>query len=173
MMKRINVVSLLTVLGLSILTGCTDNHVENEAKQLVKNEDIKGSDPLFVATNEDYKVPFKISEIKSVLVNLNDSVSEAPLRGVRYEVSLLSEKEISNDERTSFNFEIVTDSSLKKSLGPIQPLYLTDTDSGYLYTLSFETIYREYSKEELENLNKERNFQIYLNYKGVNEIEFL
>ena len=173
MMKRINVVSLLTVLGLSILTGCTDDQVENEAKQLVKNEDIKVSDPLFVATNEDYKVPFKISEIKSVLVNLNESASEAPLRGVRYEVSLLSEKEISNDERTSFNFEIVTDSSLKESLGPIQPLYLTDTDSGYLYTLSFETIYREYSKEELEKLNKERNFQIYLNYKGVNEIEFL
>lgn len=51
-------------------------------------------------------------------------------------------------------------------LGPIQPLYLTDTGDGYLYTLSFETIYRDYSKEEL-------NFQIYLNYKGVNEIEFL
>lgn len=169
-MKRINV-CLLTVLGLTILTGCTVNQVENEAKQ-VKNEDIKDSDPLFVATNEDYKVPFKISEINSVLVNLNDSASDAPLSGVRYEVSLLTEKEISNEERTSFNFEIVTDSSLKESLGPIQPLYLSDTGNGYLYTLSFETIYRDYSKEELEKLNKERNFQIYLNYKGVNEIEF-
>jgi len=171
-MKRINV-SLLAVLGLSILTGCTDNHVENEVEKLVKNEDIKVSDPLFVGTNEDYKVPFKIREIKSVLVNLNDRASEAPVRGVRYGVSLLSEKGISNDERTSFNFGIVTDSFLKESLGPIQPLYLTDTGDGYLYTLSFETIYRDYSKEELEKLNKERNFQIYLNYKGVNEIEFL
>ena len=86
-MKRINVVSLLTVLGLSILTGCTDNHVENEAKQLVKNEVIKVSDPIFVGTNENYKVPFKISGIKSVFVNLNDSASEALLRGVRYEVA--------------------------------------------------------------------------------------
>lgn len=170
MMKRNNV-CLLTVLGLTILTGCTVNQVENEAKQ-VKNEDIKVSDSLFVATNEDYKVPFKISEINSVLVNLNDSASDAPLSGVRYEVSLLTEKEISNEERTSFNFEIVTDSSLMESLGPIQPLYLSDTGNGYLYTLSFETIYRDYSKEELEKLNKERNFQIYLNYKGVNEIEF-
>lgn len=169
-MKRNNV-CLLTVLGLTILTGCTVNQVENEAKQ-VKNEDIKVSDSLFVATNEDYKVPFKISEINSVLVNLNDSASDAPLSGVRYEVSLLTEKEISNEERTSFNFEIVTDSSLMESLGPIQPLYLSDTGNGYLYTLSFETIYRDYSKEELEKLNKERNFQIYLNYKGVNEIEF-
>lgn len=49
----------MTVLCLSILIGCTDNHVENGAKQLVKNEDIKVSDPLFVGTNEDYKVPFQ------------------------------------------------------------------------------------------------------------------
>lgn len=170
MMKRINV-SLLTVLGLTILTGCTVNQVENEAKQ-VKNEVIKVSNPLLVGMNEDYKVPFKISDINSVFVYLNDSASEVPLRGVRYEVSLLAEREISNDERASFNFEIVTDSSLKESLGPIQPLYLSDTGNGYLYTLSFETIYRDYSKEELEKLNKERNFQIYLNYKGVNEIKF-
>jgi len=86
---------------------------------------------------------------------------------------MLAEKEISNDEKTSFNFEIVTNSSLKESIGPIQPLDLTDTGNGYLYTLSFETIYRDYSKEELEKFNNERNFQIYLNYKGVNEIEFL
>ena len=166
-------VSLLTVLGLSILTGCTDNQVENEAEQLVKTDEIKVSNPILIGTNEEYKVPFKISEIKSVFVNLNDSATDTHLRGVRYEVSLLSKKEISNEDRASFNFEIVTDSSLKESLGPIQPLYLTDTGDGYLYTLSFETIYRDYSKEELEEFNIERNFQIYLNYKGVNEIEFL
>ncbi len=53
-------------------------------------------------------------------------------------------------------------------------MYLIDTGYGHLYTLSFETIYRDYSKEELEKINKERNFQIFLHYKGVNnEIEFL
>lgn len=162
-------VGLLTVLGLSLLTGCT----ENEAKQVVKTEEIKVSDPLSVSTNEDYKVPFKIREIKSVYVNLNDSASESNLSGVRYEVSLLSEKEISNEDRTSFNFEIVTDSSLKELLGPVEPIHLTDAGDGYVYTLSFETIYRDYSEEELEELYKERNFQIYLTYKGVNKIEFL
>ncbi|MFB5087700.1 hypothetical protein PGC35_10845 [Psychrobacillus sp. PGGUH221] len=166
-------VSLFALLGLCLLAGCTDNQFDNKAKLFVKTEEIKESDALYVNTIEDYKVPFKISQIKSVIVNLNDSASEIPLKGVRYEVSLMSEKEISNEDRTSFNFEVVTDSSLKESLGPIQPLHLTDTRDGYLYTLSFETIYRDYSKEELEELYKERNFKIYLNYKGVNEIGFL
>ncbi|KQL34386.1 hypothetical protein [Psychrobacillus sp. FJAT-21963] len=166
-------VSLFALLGLCLLAGCTDNQFDNKVKPFVKTEEIKESDPLYVDTIEDYKVPFKISQIKSVIVKLNDSASEIPLKGVRYEVSLMSEKEISIDDRTSYNFEIVTDSSLKESLGPIQPLHLTDTRDGYLYTLSFETIYRDYSIEELEKLNKERNFKIYLNYKGVNEIGFL
>lgn len=166
-------VSLFALLGLCLLAGCNDNQFDNKAKPFVKTEEIKENDPLIVDTIEDYKVPFQISQIKSVIVNLNDSASEIPLKGVRYEVSLVSEKEISIDDRTSFIFEIITDSSLKESLGPIQPLQLIDTRDGYLYTLSFETIYRDYSIEELEELYKERNFQIYLNYKGVNEIGFL
>ncbi len=153
---------VLVMVLLLLLTGCND-------------EEIKVSDPLYISKNNDYTVPFKISEIKSVFVNLNDIALEKPLRGVRYEVSLLSEKEISNEDRTSFNFEILTDSSiLKKSTGPIQPVHLTDTRNGYLYSLSFETIYGDYSKEELEELIKERNFQILLVYKGVNNVlEFL
>lgn len=165
-------VGLLTVLGLSLFTGCTDNQFENEIKQEVNTEEIEVSDPLYVS-DEDYKVPFKIKEIKSVYVNLNDSASGPNLSGVRYEVSLLSETEISNEDRKSFNFEIVTDTSLKESLGPVPSLHLTDAGDGYVYTLSFETIYRDYSEEELEGLYKERNFQIYLIYKGVNRIEFL
>ena len=166
-------IGLFYVLGLLLLIGCTDIHVENEANQLVKTKEIKISEPLDMSSNEDFSVPLKISEIKSVSINLNDSVSETPLRGVRYEVSMLSEKEITNEDIATFNFVIVTNSSLKESIGPIQPLYLTDTSDGYLYTLAFETIYRDYSKNELEELNKERNFQIFLNYKGLKEIQFL
>ncbi|WP_336498517.1 hypothetical protein [Psychrobacillus sp. FJAT-51614] len=173
-MKRFYI-SVLTLLGLSLLIGCTDKQVEKDTKQLTKIEEIEVSEPLNIGRNADYSVPFKISEIKSIFVNLNDSASETPLRGVRYEVSLASEKEILNEDRSSFNFEVVTESTImKESLGTIQPMSLTDTRDGYLYTLSFETIYREYSKEELEELIKERNFQIYLNYKGIsNSIEFL
>ena len=146
-------IGLLTVLGLSLLTGCADSQVENEVKQVTKTEGEKVSDPLYVSTNEDYKVPFKIKDIKSVYVNLNDSASGPDLSGVRYEVSLLSETEIPNEDRTSFNFEIVTDSLLKESLGPIHSIHLTGAGDGYLYTLSFETIYRDYSEEELEGLD--------------------
>lgn len=159
-----------TILGLLFLLGCTNLQVVKEPKQLVKTEDEAVSDPSYINENEIDNVPFKISKIESLLVNLNDSASVTPLSGVRYEVSLLSEKELSNEERMSLNFEVVTDSSiLKESLGPIQPLVLTDTRDGYLYTLVFETIYRDYSKEELEKLNKEINFRISLNYKGKNK----
>ena len=159
-----------TILGLLFLLGCTNQQVVNEPKQLVKTEDEAISDPSYINEKEIDTVPFKISKIESLLVNLNDSASVTPLSGVRYEVSLLSKKELSNEERISLNFEVVTDSSiLKESLGPIQPLVLTDTRDGYLYTLVFETIYRDYSKEELENLNKELNFRVFLNYKGKNK----
>ena len=148
-MKVISI-SLFTILGLLFLSGCTNQQVVNDTKQSVKTEEEEESDQ------------------SDVFANLNDSASDTPLRGVRYEVSLLSEKELTNEERISLNFEVATDSSLlKESLGPIQPLILTDTPDGFLYTLVFETIYRDYSKEELEKLNKERNFQIFLNYEGV------
>ncbi|KQL33693.1 hypothetical protein [Psychrobacillus sp. FJAT-21963] len=133
--------SLFTVLGLLFLSGCTNQQVVNDTKQSVKIEEEVESDHLNVRENETYTVPFKISEINSDFANLNDSASDTPLRGVRYEVSLFSEKELTNEERISFNFEVVTDSSLlKESLGPIQPLGLreslgpiqTDTLDGYL-----------------------------------------
>ena len=167
-MLKVIYISLLTVLGLLGLSGCTNQQVVNDTKQSVKIEEEVESDQSDVGEKETYTIPFKISEINSDFANLNDSASDTPLRGVRYEVSLLSEKELTNEERISLNFEVATDSSLlKESLGPIQPLILTDTPDGFLYTLVFETIYRDYSKEELEKLNKERNFQILLNYEGV------
>jgi len=173
-MKVISI-SLFTILGLLFLPGCTNQQVVNDTKQSVKTEEEVESDRSSVGEKETYTVPFKIREINSDFAILNDSAFDTPLRGVRYEVSLFSEKELTNEERISFNFEVVTDSSLlKESLGPIQPLGLTDTRDGYLYTLVFETMYRDYSEEELDKLNKERNFQISLKYKGViKNVEFL
>ena len=168
-------ISIFTVLGLLFLSGCTNQQVVNDTKQSVKTEEEVESDHSSVGEKETYTVPFKISEINSDFAILNDSAFDTPLRGVRYEVSLFSEKGLTNEERLSFNFEVVTDSSLlKESLGPIQPLVLTDTRDGYLYTLVFETMYGDYSEEELEKLNKERNFQISLKYEGViKKVEFL
>jgi len=181
-MKVISI-SLFTILGLLFLSGCTNQEVVKDTKQLVKIEGKVERDPSNVGKKETYKVPFKISEVNSDFANLNDSASDTPLRGVRYEVSLISEKELTNEERISFNFEVVTDSSLlKESLGPIQHWGLreslgpvqTDRLDGYSYILVFETMYRDYSMEELEKLNNERNFQINLKYEGViKNIEFL
>jgi hypothetical protein len=53
---------------------------------------------------------------------------------------------------SSYTFEIVAKSTSLKPLGPIQSLSLANTLSdGYLYNLSFETEYRDYTQEELEN----------------------
>jgi len=40
-------------------------------------------------------------------------------------------------------------------------------NDGYIYTLSFSTVYREHTQDELEALNKERDFNIFVNYRGV------
>lgn len=166
-MKVISI-SMFTVLGLLFFSGCANQQVINDTKQSVKIEEVVEIDSSSVGEKETYTVPFKISEVNSDFANLNDSASNTSFKGVRYEVSLFSEKQLTDEERTSFNFEVVTDSSLlKESLGPIQPLILTDTRGGYVYTLVFETMYKDYSKEELEKLNKERNFQIHLDYEGV------
>jgi len=158
--------------GLLFLSGCTNYQAVNDTKKSEETDEEMESVHL---ENEIYTVPFKIIEINSVFVKLNDSAFDTPLSGVRYEISLWSEKEISNEERISFNFDVATDSSLlKESLGPIQPLALTDTRDGYLYTLVFETMYRNYSEEELETLNKERNFHIFLDYDGlIEKVEFI
>lgn len=168
--------NLFTVIGLLFLSGCTNQQIVNDSKQSAGKIEVEvENDHVMVSENEAIIAPFKISEIKSNLAFLNDSAFENPLRGVRYEVSLFSEKELTNEERMSFNFEVITDSSLlNDSMGPIQPLGLTDTRDGYLYTLVFETMYRDYSEEELEKLNKERNFQIFLKYEDViKKVEFL
>ena len=53
-------------------------------------------------------------------------------------------------------------------LGPIEILTMSKTLSdGYIYTLSFSTVYREHTQDELEALNKERDFNIFVNYRGV------
>ena len=104
-------------------------------------------------------------------LNLNDNASEIPLRGVRYEVSLISEKEISHEDLAYFNFEVLTDSNnLQESIEGIQPLYLNETTNEFVYMLAFESIYREYSEHKLEVLMKERNFVIQFDDKGVKEI---
>ena len=167
--------SLFTLLCLLFLLGCSVQVVGNDSLQSVKTGGEVKNDFVYVSEKENSTIHFKISEITSDIVNLNDGASETPLSGVRYEIVLLSEKELTNEERISYGFEVVTESTLlKEVLGPIHPLCLKDTHDGYRYTLAFETMYKEYPEEELEKLKKERNFQILLKYDGeVLKIESL
>ena len=158
------------MLGLLFLTGCTDQPVASDTKQTVKMEAVE-EESSQVEEKEDYIVPFKIREIKSVFVELNDASFEKPLRGVRYEILLNADRELTNEERLYNNFEVFTDASLLDSANvSTQPLSLTDTRDGFLYTLVFETMYQDYTDVELEILYNERNFQIYYTYEGVRKV---
>lgn len=155
----------LTIMGLILLVGCTEDVTEIESIEIGKIENTEKN--IEIGNNENYKFPFEIKEINSEIVKLNDTASEGPLKGVQYDVSLFSNEQIPYEDITSYEFEIVANSPLIESLGPIQPLHLADTRDGYIYSLSFGTIYNHYSSKELENLNNERDFQVFLNYKGV------
>ena len=162
--------SIVPMLGLLFLTGCTDQPKAQETKQAVKVDAVE-LEPSYVSEKEDYTMPFKIREIKSFFVELNDDAFEKPLKGVRYEVLLVGDKELTFEEKMADNFEVVTDASLLEAAnGPIQHLSLTDTRDGFLYTLVFETIYQDYTEEELETLYNERNFHIFFTYDGVRKV---
>ena len=157
----------LTIIGLILLVGCTEDKTETEFIEIGKIENTEENVVLEIGNNENYKIPFEITEINSVIVKLNDPASEGPLKGVQYDVSLFSNEQIPDEDIASYEFEIVANSPLIEMIGPIQPLRLADTREGIIYSLSFGTVFNNYSSKELGKLNNERDFQIFLNYKGV------
>lgn len=161
---------IIPMLGLLFLTGCTDQPVAPDTKQAVKVEAVE-LEPSHLSEKEDYIVPFKITEMKSDYMELNGAGFEKPLKGVRYEVLMEGDKELTHDERRADNFEVVTDAPLLEAANvSIQHLSFTDTRDGFLYTLIFETMYQDYTEEELEILYNERDFLIYYTYEGVRKV---
>lgn len=160
---------LIVIVSILLLCGCSEESIKKDtiAQENLDNTAVDSA----TETNkkESYKLPFKIKTIESKTIDLNDSAFDPPLKGVRYEVSLFSNEKISPESYSSYELEIVANSTLKESLGPIQSLIsLTKTLSdGYLYSIAFETIYRNYSQEELENLKNDRDFRVFLNYEKV------
>lgn len=149
---------LIVIMSILLLYGCSEESIKDDTftRDSLENK-------------ESYKLPFKIKTIESKIIDLNDPAFDPPLKGVRYEVVLFSNEEITPESYSSYELEIVANSTLKESLGPIQSLInLTKTLSdGYLYSIAFETVYRNYSQEELENLKNDRDFRVFLNYEEV------
>ncbi|WP_028609697.1 hypothetical protein [Paenibacillus harenae] len=160
---------LIVIMSILLLCGCSEESIKENtiARENLDNTAVDSA----IKTNkkESYKLPFKIKTIESKIIDLNDPAIDPPLKGVRYEVSLFSNEKISPENYSSYELEIAANSTLKESLGPIQSLInLTKTLSdGYLYSIAFETIYRNYSQEELENLKNDRDFRVFLNYEEV------
>lgn len=157
--------SLLAVMSIFLLFGCSKGNGKDAM-------DIDSS--VKTSTEEKQKLDFQIETIESKIIDLNDSASSEPIKGVRYEILLFSNENISPEGYSSYEFEIEPNSHLKESLGPIENISLAKTlNDGYLYSVSFETIYREYTSEELEILKKERDFHIFVTYKGARQpVEF-
>ncbi|MFT8320950.1 MAG: hypothetical protein ABF649_08600 [Bacillus sp. (in: firmicutes)] len=138
--------------GLLLLFGCSKERV---------------SENIHTKTPESYTVPFKMEEINSSVLKLDDTANTS-LKGIRYEILLRSNEKIPTEASSSYEFEIIPHSYLKKSLGPIQSLRLMkETSSGYLYSLSLESIYQNYSEKELENLRNDRDFEFFVKHDGI------
>lgn len=150
---------------LVLLVSCSDENVNIDSfKSIGQNTKINK------IHKKNEHSPFSIESINSQILPLNDPASEEPLRGVNYEVLLFSKEEISPEKILSLKFDIVAHSILKESLlGPIPdaPINLAQTLSeGYLYRLQFATNFRNYTQRELEDLNNDRNFQLFVEYDG-------
>lgn len=158
---------LLGIIGITLLFGCSEETMKEDK---IERDKIEKTDINIAGEKEDkenFKVPFKIEAIDSKILDLNDAASDTPLIGVRYEISLFSKEKMTHEVFSSYTFEIVAKSTSLKSLGPIQSLSLANTLSdGYLYNLSFETEYRDYTQEELESLLNDRDFQVIVVYEG-------
>ncbi|MGE8081345.1 hypothetical protein [Peribacillus loiseleuriae] len=151
---------ILLALMAIILLGCS----EERSRDNSETTDIDSR----LYKNENDKIPFKIEEIESKIVSLDDAASDTPITGVTYQLLLFSNEKIPPESYSSYEFSIVTNSTLKESLGPFHPLNLANTiNNGYLYRIQFESIYRDnYTQEELENLKNYRDFQIFVNHRG-------
>lgn len=158
---------LLGIIGITLLFGCSEETMKEDK---IERDKIEKTDINIAGEKEDkenFKVPFKIEAIDSKILDLNDAASDTPLIGVRYEISLFSKEKMAQQGFSSYAFEIVAKSTSLKPLGPIQSLSLANTLSdGYLYNLSFETEYRDYTQEELESLLNDRDFQVIVVYEG-------
>lgn len=160
---------LIVVISILLLCGCSEESIHEDTIARKKSENTAINSAVEKNNKENDKLPFKIKTIESRIIELNDSAFDPPLKGVRFEVVLFSNEKIAAESYSAYELEIVANSILKESLGPIQSLInLSKTLSvGYLYSVAFETIYRNYSEEELENLKNDRDFRIFLNYEEV------
>ncbi|MBO0589252.1 hypothetical protein [Sporosarcina sp. E16_8] len=160
---------LLALMSTLLLFACSQDTINTNSGVLQEKVEQKVTSKVTDTENKvNYQIPFKINKIESEILNLNDSASEVVLKGVRYELFLFSKEKIPEEKYLSYEFEIDANSPLKESLGPIDTLTLAETLSdGYLYTLSFGTIYREHTQAELDAFNQEHDFNILVNYEGV------
>lgn len=109
-----------------------------------------------------------LKSIDSRILSFNDPAIDKPLKGVNYQILLYSTERISPKDLSSFEFEVKGDSKFNEALvSSVTPLTINNTlPKGYIYSLQFETNYRDYTQEELEKLNNERDFQIFVKTNG-------
>lgn len=163
---------LVALVSIFLLFGCSEDEetITRDSSIPQNNQTQNESNLMGLSDNkENYQLPFNINKVDSKIVELNDSAFEEPLKGVRYDILLFSKEKFSAEQLLGYQFEIDANSPLKEELlGPIEILTMSKTLSdGYIYTLSFSTVYREHTQDELEALNKERDFNIFVNCRGV------
>ncbi|UDK97113.1 hypothetical protein EYB33_12750 [Lysinibacillus sphaericus] len=154
----LNKTRAIMLLSIFLLIGCSENNLnkENEKNGVGKIEDN-------MSINE---MDFQLKEIKSYILDLNDSTTNESYKGVRFEIFLFTDKKIPFESYQDFKLEVKDISDSKILLGPVGKLNVSNTNEGYIYSFFVETAYGKYKDNELENIMKNRDFQMFLVYKG-------
>lgn len=126
-----------------------------------------------IEVKNEYQQPFEIHSIESQITSLNDNALEEPLNGVAYHVWLHTDEKIPIDKISSYEFEIVSHLPHDSMIAP-QPVsgitFLHTETDGYIFGLRFDTMFRDYSQEELDDLNAYRDFQLFVKLEGGREL---
>lgn len=156
-MKKLNLFAIFIVVFFIFGFSYPNNEIDSNQKKSILHKNI-----------ERDQSPFNLKSIESRILSLNDPSFDKPLTGVVYQISLYSGKKLSLENLSSYKFKLVGNSVLKDALvSPSTYLTLKETSTkGYIYSIQFETNYRDYTQDELKKLINERDFQIIIYING-------
>lgn len=162
---------LIIIVIVLATSGCTKKEITTDPTTIPEDKEQNTVEERVVISEVLDEHSFEIRSIESLITSINDKALEDPLNGVAYHVMLISDEKIPIDKISSFEFEVVSKLPHDAVISP-EPqgiTFLSNTTDGYIYSLRFDTIYRDYSKQELADLNAYRDFHVYVKYEGGRE----
>ncbi|MEK4487117.1 hypothetical protein MHH81_16340 [Psychrobacillus sp. FSL H8-0484] len=165
LLKPLSVFAALVCIIIVAYLASPLNVVEVTQKEETGLGLIEKEDPKYIESFE-----LQMAGLKSIV--LESDVSDETLKGIRIDVFLKSTKLIPIDVWNSFEFRAHANPSLffKDEVGLANSVSYNSPkyEDGYYYTVAFESLYANYSEEELQKLlNAIEDIEFALEYKGT------